>query len=513
MDTSQILSDDIKVVNLNGKFLMPGFQDAHLHLAEAGFNEIMCLFSEVLDNIADYENELNDCASEPDNIDAPWILGAGISVSEMLADTATTPREFLDSLFPNTPVLILDNVGHGGWVNSKAIIEAGFTVNDPVQLQGGILLTKGTNPRVATGVIFENAQQKFRDVAFQATDPDQSLAYAGLLKGLATMAENGITGVSDAGGYWTRDDHLLWIKAESENKMTVRASNALYVFPDRPVAQQIADINALFSNDPNKRVKFNNVKIYIDGILSLGTSSLKSPYSQSVVGELASEPSYDNGFQYFKSADLKAYANAFDATGFQMHFHATGDKGAGIALDVVADAAITNSTSDRRHRVTHAYIIDATDRMRFDDLGVVADFQLNPSSLTPAYKNYLNSIIGSSRSSGLIPVKSMLDQGAKVILSSDYDAGPVSPLGTIQRALSRPDNADQNVASLAQAIKMVTLDVAYSLQMEAKTGSIEVGKLADLVVLDKDITLEHAVEIMVIGNELKVPMILATKPN
>ena len=475
--------ENINIIDLHGKFLMPGFQDAHQHLAEAGFNEVMCLFDERKRTIEAYRHQILDCANEAKSQKLPWVLGAGISVSEMLADSSQTPRSFLDKLIPDMPVLILDNLGHGAWVNTPAMQLAGYKLDVVKQPKGGILLTdkKGT----ATGVLFENAQQRVRDAAFQAVDPNQSLAYKGLLKGLETMAKNGVTTISDAGGYWTRRDHRIWERAENEGKMTVRAFNALYLFPDREPIQQISHMRGLFTNDASNLVKFNTVKIYVDGILSLGTSALIRDYTSTVVEALE----YPKGFEYFESSVLNHYATEFDKAGFQLHFHVTGDRAAKLALNAIESAAIANQSTDRRHRLTHAYLIDPIDQNRFEQLGVIVDFQLNPSSLdNHYYRPYIKKIIGPERAENLIPVRTMIDAGATTILSSDFDAGPLSALGTIERALTRNDNRSQRVATIDKAIEMVTIDVAYALHNEHNTGSIEVGKQADLIVLDKDIT-------------------------
>lgn len=477
-EITQELASSTKVVDLKGRFVMPGFQDAHLHVAEAGFNEIMCIFEESQNTIADYEDSFLDCADDP----APWILGSGIAVSDMIEDTTQSPRQFLDVLFPETPVLVLDNLGHGAWANSLAMTLADFDPLKPAQPQGGIILTDESGQ--ATGELFENAQQKLRDIAFTAVDPDQSLSYEGLLKGLSTVAENGITSVSDAGGYWTRNDHLLWARAEQEGRMTTRAFNALYVFPDRETQQQIIDINALYSVSENSLVSFSFVKIYVDGILSLGTASLNRPYLSPVVEAL----DYPLGFTYFRTDDLNTYVSEFEKKGFQMHFHVTGDQGAKLALDAIAHAKEINGSLDKRHRLTHLYQVDTKDYHRFKTLGVTADFQLNPGSLDKQYNAFLQEVLGQERAGNVLPVKSLIDAGANVILSSDYDAGPLSPLGTIARALDRPDNSSQSVPDIATAIEMMTINVAYHFHQEDRTGSISVGKRADMIVLDKNIT-------------------------
>ncbi len=250
---------DIPKFDLDGRFVMSGFQDAHLHVAEAGFNEIMCLFEETEYAISDYSQAFQDCNNDPENAGSPWVLGAGISVAEMLADTSQTPRAFLDGLFPAKPVLALDNLGHGAWANSKALTLAFPSINlaNPQQPRGGILLADANG---ATGELFENAQQRVRDIAFSQVDPDQAFSYAGLIQGLATVAKFGITTVSDAGGYWTRKDHMLWQRAEREGRMTTRAFNTLYVFPDKYADAQIQSITALYDYQEGQLASFNQAK-------------------------------------------------------------------------------------------------------------------------------------------------------------------------------------------------------------------------------------------------------------
>lgn len=477
------LDSQTVVHDLDGRFLMPGFQDTHLHVAEAGLFEMMCLFDETAPSISAYKRQFIDCAELTEQEDGPWILGVGIAVYDMLKDTSQTPRAFLDELFPETPVLILDNLGHAAWANSLAMVRAGYALENPRQPAGGIILTDDQGQ--ATGELFENAQQRLRDLAFMESDPDQAIAYQGLLQGLQTMAENGVTTVSDAGGYWTRNDQDLWFRAEQAGRMTVRAFNALYLFPDRAHEKQIQQINALFRNDPNSRVHFNTVKIYVDGILSLGTSALRQSYRRIVVPEL----NFARGFEYFDPHLLQLYSREFVKSGFQLHFHSTGDRAASIALDAIAGAQDPAQSSRSRHRITHNFLVDEADFQRFREFGVTADIQLNPGALDRTYyRPFLREIIGSKREASLLPVRPLLDADVKVVLSSDYDAGPLSPLGTIERALTRRDNKKMAVPTLKKAIEMTTIDVAFALKQEDRTGSIEVGKWADMIVLDQDIT-------------------------
>ncbi|NKB23784.1 MAG: amidohydrolase family protein [Kiritimatiellae bacterium] len=328
-------------------------------------------------------------------------------------------------------------------------------------------------------MFLKNAQQALRLAAWPPTPENLDAAYKGLLTGLHHLAEKGIATVSDAGGYWPRGHHEAWLRAEKEGALTVCACNALYVSPDLPFEKQIQDLKRIYSNDPDRRVRFNQAKIYADGILSQGTGALYEPYDEFF--DLPDPP--ERGFLYFKPKMLNRYAYALEKIGFQLHFHATGDRGAGLALDAIEHALKQSGIRDRRHRITHLYLIDRKDRPRFKTLGVVADFQLSPDSIDPDYADYMEEYIG-DRAHELLPVASMLDSGAKVILSSDWDADVLEPFEKIETVVTRATNG---IPGIATAIKMMTLDAAYLLHHEDKTGSIEEGKLADLIILDQDL--------------------------
>ena len=240
--------------------------------------------------------------------------------------------------------------------------------------------------------------------------------------------------------------------------------------------KQLGVFDRLYRNDPGRLLKFNTAKIYIDGILDLGTAALVEPYDKPV------DPEYPSGFRYFKPEQLQAYVSKLHAIGYRMHFHVIGDAAARTALDVVeAIDAEPAAIAARRHRTTHNYLVHPDDLGRFAKLGVIADFQVGPESTSTGYQDYLTELIG-DRAYDLIPVAAVLKTGADVSLSSDWDADPLSPFGTIQRAVTRKTNA---VSDVEQAIALVTIDAAYALGHDDVTGSIEVGKYADYTVIDQ----------------------------
>lgn len=462
-----------RVTDLEGKMVMPGFQDPHLHVLEAGLNESICLVAE-FGTQSQYINQIRNCAAN--QAGSEWVFAVGADMRNLL-EFNRLPIEILDQAVPDRPALVLDNLGHGAWLNTLAMEALGYDVlvADPA---GGIIVYEPFTDEL-TGIVLENAQQAARDAAFPPTEANLQLVYDALLSALVTLAENGITSVSDAGGYWTRGHHEVWQRAYDEGRLTVRASNALYVFPDQPFASQMAELQTLYTDEPNARLRFNQAKLYVDGILDLGTSALNEPYDEGF-----GIPNIPNdGFLYFPPTTLDQYATALDAAGFQLHFHVTGDRGAHLALDAIETATNANGTTDQRHRLTHLYLVDTVDRLRFNSLNVVADFQLAPSSLDPSYINYLRLHIG-NRADELLPAFDMIDQGTHVVISSDWDADPVSPFVKIESILS--SNAG-NVPDLATTIRLMTLDAAYLLHQEGTTGSIEVGKYTDLIILDRNL--------------------------
>lgn len=460
---------DARIVDLGGRMVLPGFQDAHMHLIEAGVNEVLCEF-EPFDNIGDMLATVEDCMEETGT---GWVRGSGVSMTNLL-DQHPNPIVALDEVTGDRPTLILDDIGHGAWANSAAMRAVGYDKlqgNPP----GGIILRSARTGR-PNGVVLENAQQKLRNLAFPDTPENEQFAYEAMLKTLKTMAENGITTVSDAGGFWPQGHVKAWRRALAEGTLTVRASNALYVYPDLPFDEQIPRLKSLYSNDPNSLLRFNQAKIYVDGILEQRTGAVLEPYLPGA----GIDHGFERGFEYFDGDALKRYSRALSDLGFQLHYHVTGDRGARLALDAIAQS----NPEPGPHRLTHLYLVDKADFPRFRELGVVADFQLAPSSLDPEYRKFIRKFIG-DRADRMMPAASLAAAGALVTLSSDFDADELSPLVKIQAAIERDKEGPADVAT---AIEWMTINPARLLHQDKTTGSLEVGKFADIAVIDRDIT-------------------------
>lgn len=459
---------DARVIDLQGQMVLPGFQDAHLHLIEAGVNQILCEF-ESFDTLDNTRAAVEDCAATSET---EWVLGSGVSMTNLL-DQSDDPIALLDDISPDRPVLILDDIGHGAWANTVALQAAGYDTLDGNPPGGVILRDAQGKPN---GVVLENAQQKLRNLAFPDTPENVEFAYDSMVPTLQLMAENGITTVSDAGGFWPQGNVKVWAMALAKGTLTVRASNALYVYPDMDFETQIAALRALYSNDAKSLLRFNQAKLYVDGILEQRTGAVLKPY---LPGE-GIDHGFPSGFEYFGADLLNRYSVALADLGFQLHYHVTGDRGARMALDAIAQS----DPAPGPHRLTHLYLLDQADYPRFKELGVVADFQLAPSSLDPDYTDFIRDFIG-DRADQMMPAAALAATGAQVVMSSDFDADELSPLVKIQTALER---ASEGAPDVQTAIAWMTINPARLLQQDKTTGTLEVGKFADLVVIDRDIT-------------------------
>lgn len=460
---------DADVVDLGGRMVLPGFQDAHMHLVEAGVNEVLCEF-EPFDDLDDTLATVEDCLKQAKG---EWVVGSGVSMTNLL-DHDKNPIALLDEIAPDRPVLILDDIGHGAWANTAAMQAVGYDRLEGNPPGGIILRNKKTGK--PNGVVLENAQQKLRNLAFPDTPANVDFAYESMLGTLKTMAKNGITTVSDAGGFWPQGHVKAWQRALAEGTLTVRASNALYVYPDMPFDEQTAKLKALYSNDAGSLLRFNQAKIYVDGILEQRTGAVLEPYKPGA----GIDHGFERGFEYFEGDALKRYSRALSDAGFQLHYHVTGDRGARLALDAIAQA----NPAPGPHRLTHLYLVNEADYPRFKELGVVADFQLAPSSLDPEYNDFIRQFIG-DRADHLLPAGGLLEAGAEIVMSSDFDADELSPLIKIQAALERDKDGAPDVDT---AIEWMTINPARLLHQDKATGSLEVGKFADIAVIDRDIT-------------------------
>lgn len=467
-DARSKASADTEMIDLQGRMMMPGIQDVHTHPLEARSPFAgTCLLSNEESNAENFIEELKACA--PNQLATEWVLGSGHSVFTLL-EAKRHPIDILDEAIPDRPALIMEETSHSVWANSLALEKAGIDKNTP-NPEGGVIV-KDAATGEPTGVLFDAAGDLMMSLAWLPTPEIKQLNYEGLLEALKLLNAQGITSVAEARTYWKRDFQDAWYRAEAEGKLTVRAMLNLWAYPAENDETQIAKLKTLYQDDPQSLVRARQIKVYSDGILINSTAAMLAPYVETL-GEIPST----NGLNYFTEARLAKYIKALP--NFDFHIHAIGDRGIREGLNAIAAA----DKSQGRHRLTHLEVVNEDDYERFKALDVIADMQVAGSFTHPNHWHENKFLIG-DRACPLVPLRDLYETGAKVTLSSDWDVSALNPFVGIQNALTR---MPQNLPNLAAAIKAYTLTPAYALRQEKTTGSIEVGKQADLIVLDQQL--------------------------
>lgn len=454
-------------IDLGGKVVLPGFHDVHMHPMEVGSTSIVFSLDENETNAENYISSIRNAANRNPNL--AWVVGFGHSINTLF-NANRNPLEIIDEAVSNRPVIIMEQTSHSMWINSKGLELAGIT-SATLNPQGGIIVKENG---VLQGLLVDNAG----DIVFQQALTelnDAAAEYVGMTEYvLPELAKHGITSVSDARTYWKRGQHLIWKDLETNNELTARFNLGLWAYPTENDASQIASLKNLFSNNENSLLKINQIKLYSDGITHNTTAALHSDYHV----DFFHQPT-NNGLNYFSEDRIANYISELESVGFDFHIHAIGNRGVHEALNAIEQAASVNG----RHRLTHVEMINSSDLNRFKSLNVTADAQVAGDFTKPEYWSDNEHLVGVVLADNLVPIKSLNASGARLTLSSDWNVSTLNPFVGLENAVTR---IPQNI-SIEEAIKAYTINGAYTMRQEDKVGSLKVGKLADFVVLDRDI--------------------------
>lgn len=460
-------------IDLQGRLLLPGLHDNHVHILEGNSTVSgTCLFDDSRAP-SGYISELQQCAPNQPIID--WVLGFGWNISVFL-DSGENPLDAIDQAIPDRPAAIMEETSHAVWVNSLALQELGITATTPDPPGGHIAKDANGEPN---GLLIDNAG----DLAFEAaigrsTELDDQ-NFTDLQRGLSRLARNGITSFADARVYWTRGYHDAYALAETRGRLTARAVLGMWAYPQLDDATQIAELTNLYSRSDSQIVQRSQVKVYIDGLTQNTTARTLVPY---LIDYGFGTPM---GLNYFDEDRLTDYITQLEPLGYDFHIHAIGAGGVREALNAIERAAIANpGLIDRRHRLTHVEHVHPDDLSRFASLNVVADIQLAGEFTDPVEFDLGSApFIGANNPALPLPARALIDADAKVTLSSDFDVSPLNPFLGIGNAVTRSSGS----LSIQEAVDAYTINSAYSLRHDDITGSIEVGKRADYIIVDRDI--------------------------
>ncbi|MBB6340096.1 putative amidohydrolase YtcJ [Pseudomonas fluvialis] len=463
-EVEEYADDRTEFVDLKGRLVLPGFQDTHAHVLDASSEAQADCPLQADESLEQWLDAIGDCS---DSASGTWLLGSGFALHTLL-QSGQSPRALLDQIAQDRPVAIMEETSHAYWLNSEALRLAGFeqAQDDP---EGGVILRDAQGR--PSGIVLDNAGDLVMDKALPPSKALQETYYQAVLAGQEELARNGITSVADARVFWRRGHLQAWQRAAAADQLLARTSLGLWAYPQLEDDDQLAALADLYdAGREDSLLRVNQIKLYVDGIVHNTTARLREPYQSSLPGV---DP---RGLYYFTPVRLQRYARELTAVGFDLHIHTIGDQAVRDALDAIEQA------EKGRHRLTHVELVTQEDVPRFRQLGVIADFQPSPY-FTPSFLKDNQPLIG-PRAYRMLPMRELYDSGAPVTLSSDWDVNPLSPLGILQNALSL---GPRSLPSLEAAVRAYTLDAAYTLRQEQDTGSLEVGKQADLVLLDRDI--------------------------
>jgi predicted amidohydrolase YtcJ len=444
--------------------LLPGMHDAHVHILESFHPAVQCVVRGGQGATA-IARQASRCRVSPGT---GWVLGWGVRIDDLLF-ARRNPKAYLDAWFPRTPVAIMEETSHATWVNSEALRLLGIDASTPDPV-GGVI---SRDPRTGApdGLLLDSAGELPWDLALLPNPTLMAQNERALRAGLAAANRSGITSLCDARAYWQRGHLEAWEAVEAAGDLSVRAIVGLWAYPTMDTDLLITELTARYRNVPGDRLRFSQVKLYADGITINTTAALLDPY-------LTWTFAGPRGLFYFDRSRMERLVGELGAVGFDMHIHTIGDGAVHEALNAIELAGLPG----HRHRLTHMELVDPADVPRFAALGVTADVQASEWTL-PAHVHDLDLFLGARRvDERAWPLRDLYDSGAHVVLSSDYDVGDLSPFQGMARAV---DRGPQSLPDVAAAIRAYTVEPARLMRQETLVGSIEVGKRADLIVVDR----------------------------
>ncbi|MGP4101588.1 amidohydrolase [Nonomuraea sp. KM90] len=463
-----------ETVDLDGGLLVPGFTDAHIHPVQAGLERAKCDLSEVF-GLEAYVEKIADYAAN--NPDKEWIDGGGWDMSAFPG--GLPHRDQID--FLDRPAYLIQRDHHAAWVNGRALERAGITRDTPDPADGRIERDAAGEP---TGVLHEGAMDLVGLLTPRPAAQDLEDALAEAERHLFSL---GITGWQDAivGSYAGSDDQLpTYLAAARSGRLRARVVGALWWDRTRGL-DQVEDLLARrAAAEGLDRFRAGSVKIMQDGITENFTAATLEPYC--LCG--------GTGLSYVDPDKLREYVAELDRHGFQVHFHAIGERAVREALDSFEGTGPAN-----RHHIAHLQIIEPSDVPRFAALGVTANLQPLWATHHAQMDELTLPYLGEPRSSWQYPFADLLAHGTRFCAGSDWPVSNADPLQGMHVAVNRTEpgssvHADYPTAQTpflpGQRLDLTTAMTAYTAGSawinRSPAGVIEPGRPADLVVLDRD---------------------------
>ncbi len=463
------------VVDLKGKMVLPGFVDAHAHPSHA-MDLVGNISLYLLGSLEEYEKAIAEFVD--DHPDKEIYRGSGWA--DTLFPHLGPTKEILDAIISDRPIAIVSYDGHSLWVNSVTLERASLSKDTP-DPEGG---------RIERDPITGEPSGTLRETAFKLVEsviPDYSIEERkNALLAYQEMANRvGITMSHDA--MLDTQSIAAFNALAEEDRLRMRFRGAITLEPGQGIKQQIDTVVKERSSNTHPYFQTHAAKIFVDGVVEGGTAYLLKPYEHKP--EFRGEPIW--GPEILNNACI-----ALDEESIQIHFHAIGDAAARITLDALKSAQNKNGSRDSRHLVSHLQLVEPEDIQRFKQLGVIGVPQPFWFKIDDYYRKLALPYLGKKRADRQYPMQSFIDAGVVVASASDFPVTiPFDPLIAIQTGITRSKNGNssrdvlwpEERATLEDMIVSYTYNGAYANFLEKETGSIEVGKQADIVVLDQNV--------------------------
>jgi predicted amidohydrolase YtcJ len=475
-DIKPWLGPNTHIINMHGAFLMPGFNDAHVHIGKSALAKLAIDFTGV-QSLAEFQQRIRE--SMKNRAPGEWITGFGWDQT-LWPGRRDPTREDLDAVSTTHPMLFTRVDDHVAVANSLALKIAGVSKNTAEPATGHIVRDPQTNE--PTGLLQEGGARNL--VFSKIAAPSSAERRRGIELVLADAARNGITSMQDISylesstdAAYTKENFPIYQQLRKEGKLTARITEMLDF--SLPVATLVTLRSEWGSTD--SWLKTGALKAYLDGSLGSRTAALLAPYS---------DAPGTSGLLNTDAAKLAPMAIERDRAGFQLAFHAIGDRANHVALDSFAAVVATNGPRDRRDRVEHAQVIAPEDFARFDQLDIIASMQ--PSHLLDD-ERWASDRLGPERSRGAYAWRTMQQNGVHLAFGTDHPVEPLNPLRGIYACVTRelPQGSaswqPQESLPIKNCLRAYTVGSAYAEFEEKRKGTIAPGMLADLAVYATDL--------------------------
>lgn len=467
-----LVTDTTTHIDAKGASIYPGFIDLHTHFFDTiGFDNVSC---EV--DIHSSSSAKDACQQRVDQLESgQWLVGyaEGLLTANL---QGLTPREWLDSRFPKTPVVVCEPHSSVIWMNSSALQQMKINKHSVDPIGAKILRTP---QKVASGVVLGSLSEMVLEEALRTHEVDINLVLEQFERLALDLQKSGITSIGESGGFWNHGGLQFWQKVAQDYNLGFRVSVRPRLSPFKGVNDQIVQLTSMYRNDLNDLFLLNQVKINVDGQYRLGTARLTQPYDRPAV------PSEPNGLFYFTPTELNTWLTRLEEVDFGAYIHAEGDAAVEAALYSIQNAR--RKSDNQRFTITGMQFIKPVQYPLFSEMGVTVNFLFNAVRHADLAHDQLNH-------AKVVSIKSLEHFSTSVALSSGgFGVQYTPPLKRIAENLQQP--MKYRVKDIHKAIEAYTIEPAKSLGIESVTGSLVIGKSADLVFIDKDLTQLNAEQI------------------